>query len=816
MSQSAGGSRPSPVANGLNGLQTLSFDGTHDHLESSTVNIPQPISLFTVLKLTGGSGDKRVITGQSSASRAILSMAETNKLSLWSGSWASSNFPTPSATEFVTIGAIFDGSNSRLILNGSTQSGLNPGTQGLTDGLLIGANWNHSNEFFGGQIAEIIIFNKHSSQTEREEVEGYLAHKWGLTSQQAPGNGYSDRFQSDNPTLSQKSLNLSNGIVAEVSTGGTEDIFDGGSAFSVSMWVKGWPSNPEESLVSKDNFTPAMYGDLQAWLDASNASFMWKDETAAAPSNGDQVYRWNDLSGKGHHAETYDTSPVWKSTDFNNKPTVNFTNDTLRLKNSGSSFKNWTKFTVATAWKMPGGNTWTTLFGRTNRNNTSTEATWHFMARRADQTPPKYRFRVCGPTTSTAPEVHNDQIKSNNILVLSYDGNHLRLHLNGTSRIYHAFTDGLRSKDYPLSLGGEEDGGGGATINFSEFIVFKDYLDNTNRAGIEGYLAHKWAMTGLLPTDHTYKSTAPAVGGWSIERAASGDDAIALTMDGAGGEFSTNVAMNDGQWHNLTTTFGGGTKKVYVDGKQVGSASQTGSVTASALSLMLGDPNKLTGLSPNIADVRFYNIALSANEVSAIYNDGAGDIGQQRFAITSPATISATAGRSISYQTTIETAYGMTGHDATITYELLNKPSWLSISSSNGLISGTPPTAGVYTFQVKGSNTLGAAVKDVTITAKNVGDWNYALSFTTDFNGGTALNDWNMLVRFSEDSSTGPGTAGFRYSQLASNGGDLRFIDKHGQELKYEIANWNTAGESQVWVRVPSSLFRCQYHCVLG
>jgi hypothetical protein len=33
-SQSAGGSRPSPVANGLNGLQTLSFDGSADHLQS--------------------------------------------------------------------------------------------------------------------------------------------------------------------------------------------------------------------------------------------------------------------------------------------------------------------------------------------------------------------------------------------------------------------------------------------------------------------------------------------------------------------------------------------------------------------------------------------------------------------------------------------------------------------------------------------------------------------------------------------------------------------------------------------------------------
>ena len=95
-------------------------------------------------------------------------------------------------------------------------------------------------------------------------------------------------------------------------------------------------------------------------------------------------------------------------------------------------------------------------------------------------------------------------------------------------------------------------------------------------------------------------------------------------------------------------------------------------------------------------------------------------------------------------------------------------------------------------------------MKDVTLTASSFGDWNYALSFTTDYSGGTPLKDWNMLVRFSDDTSTGMGTAGFRYSQANANGGDLRFVDKFGSELKYEIANWNTAGESQVWVRVPT------------
>ena len=65
-------------------------------------------------------------------------------------------------------------------------------------------------------------------------------------------------------------------------------------------------------------------------------------------------------------------------------------------------------------------------------------------------------------------------------------------------------------------------------------------------------------------------------------------------------------------------------------------------------------------------------------------------------------------------------------------------------------------------------------------------------------------------MRLSEDSSNGAGNAGFRYSQARSNGGDLRFIDKSGSELKYEIAKWNPSGESQIWVNVPSLQIGCK------
>ena len=65
---------------------------------------------------------------------------------------------------------------------------------------------------------------------------------------------------------------------------------------------------------------------------------------------------------------------------------------------------------------------------------------------------------------------------------------------------------------------------------------------------------------------------------------------LLLPMDGAGNEYSQNAPINDNEWHLLTTTFGNGSKKIYLDGEQIASASQSGSVSASSLKLLFGDP----------------------------------------------------------------------------------------------------------------------------------------------------------------------------------------------------------------------------------
>ena len=559
--------------------------------------------------------------------------------------------------------------------------------------------------------------------------------------------------------------------------------------------MKGWPSAPGESLLTKDTFDVGTYGDLEAWLDSSSSHMMSTDASGTPPSNGDTVQKWYDLSGNQHHATVQENAPVWNTTGLNSKPTVAFTNDTMVLEDSENF--NWNKFSVALVWQtsITSGN-YTSLFGRSKSTNSWKDdayAVWGMKAWRPDLATKRWDFHINTDTGSYNHQPSTNLISSDNILILRVNDVKMYVYLNGT-RITNVDISGNKvSRTFKLAIGGADGGAGSASMNVSEFILFSNPI---NAVPVEGYLAHKWGLEGLLPSGHAHKTSSPVtLGGWSTGRAASGTDDIALSMTGAGDEFSQSVPVNDNQWHHLATTYDGSNKKIYLDGVEVATAAQTGAVTASEFKLYLGDPISAGGspTRPKIDDVRIYGAALTAAEVAAIYNEGENDVGAQKFSVTSPSTMQGAVGKSVSYQITTDAAYGMTGYNSAITYTLLNKPSWLSVNSQTGKVSGTPPSAGTYSFQAKATNTLGTGIKDVTITVSDYANWNYALPFTTDYAGGSALKDWNMLVRLSEDSSNGAGNAGFRYSQLRSNGGDLRFVSKAGEELKYEIANWNTS-----------------------
>jgi hypothetical protein len=588
-------------------------------------------------------------------------------------------------------------------------------------------------------------------------------------------------------------------------------------------------------------FKPNDLNNLQLWMDAGDSATITKD-------GSNKISQWSDKSGNGYHAtqSTESRKPTYSASDslLNNKPTIFSSSHSGQIGLELPSSTLQEIFIIA----YYDDGTDTTFDGyNTLITGPSTKGRYNIMGRKDtdDWYNGSKRFITGGSFKNAG---------SASYAVLPMPATLLRF----TSSTPITEARGLLYNAHYTSDGGWKGGVG-------EIIGFSSISSTSDRQKVEGYLAHKWGLTSNLPADHPFKSSRPITSnpfssdvasgtgqsldlsngafatvstggtedvfdgdsnfsisiwvkgwpteanqtlitktGWSIGRGPSGSDDLTLNLLGAGGQFTQAVPMNDDNWHHLATTFGGGTKKIFVDGEQVASATQTGTVNDSIQELVLGDSNSSGSNQPKIDDVRFYRGVLTAAEVSAIYNNGTGDVGAPKFAISSPGVIRGAKGKSITYNITADAAYGLTGYNASITYSLLNAPSWLSVVSSSGIVTGTPPSAGTYTFVVKAVNTLGSNVKTVTLTVYDYSDWQYALPITTDLSNGTTLTDWNMLVRLSETDSNGTGNRGFRYAQARSNGGDLRFLDQSGSELKYEIAKWNPSGESHVWVNLPA------------
>ena len=77
----------------------------------------------------------------------------------------------------------------------------------------------------------------------------------------------------------------------------------------------------------------------------------------------------------------------------------------------------------------------------------------------------------------------------------------------------------------------------------------------------------------------------------------------------------------------------------------------------------------------------------------------------------------------------------------------------------------------------------------------------FAKTFTVTVPAGLAdepLSDFPLLVRL------GSGIQGFDYADFRQNGADILVTDTEDHPLPIELENWNTNGESRLWVQVPS------------
>ncbi len=333
--------------------------------------------------------------------------------------------------------------NGTQFTGGSTAITLNTGTGYASIGLgLVGSTPSFP---FTGQIAEIIIYNQPATTSQRQQLEGYLAWKWGIQSSLAGGHPYQTV-----PAYASQPFPLTQGPT---------------------------------SLAGQSLTLPTVIPGCQLWLDASDA--------ATVVLSGTNVTNWNDKSGSSNNATTLTGTLSYASNG------IVFTGSQLMTTPLSSVLTSQTIFAIGSAstssyMDILGVNSLsinngiqvivanynqlvTTYGGTTIVNGTGVGTNTRFL----------YGLTFISGGQSFV--YLNGSQSGSNVSSPSISG-------TGTVAI-----GGYRNNASQELYNGP----------INEIIIYNTILTAVQRQQMEGYLAWKWGLQGNLPSNHPYKSTPP-------------------------------------------------------------------------------------------------------------------------------------------------------------------------------------------------------------------------------------------------------------------------------------------------------------------
>ena len=181
-SQATVGSQPSR-STFQNSRKTITFDGTNDFLDgTSALTLANGYTAFTIVK-SSATGERDIITSTPAAQSTdiyLYQQASSGKFGNWSNVYTSN--PISLNVWYLFSTNVSSVGSETLYLNGSSQAS-NSRSLTNTRGYRVGAYYtgSSSGEYWSGEIAEILIFNRSLSSTEMKQVHTYLGQKWGIS-----------------------------------------------------------------------------------------------------------------------------------------------------------------------------------------------------------------------------------------------------------------------------------------------------------------------------------------------------------------------------------------------------------------------------------------------------------------------------------------------------------------------------------------------------------------------------------------------------------------------------------------------------------
>ena len=350
------------------------------------------------------------------------------------------------------------------VISGTSVLGYINGTNTLT-GTTTSTNFTHSQYEIGsytgsggytwyGYVGEVIIYNSSISDTQRQQIEGYLAQKWGLTASLISGHPGLDK------------------IIHR---------------------------NLQTTFTKKQYFTafsPRQIGGCALWFDAT-------DSSTITLSSG-SLTQWNDKSGNGRNLTAVFANATVSSAYQNGLNVFNFSGNALYRTAADTAVYPQDVYIII-ALKSTTAHVDVLGVGATNTGNFNsltfgeyTASRWHNGSDYYNRTP-----NCISPTNET----------STSFLLIQWsiaNGNYL-IRRNGTQLVQTATYSWTLPSGSIFQIGYRHPDNNG--VNFSgyigEIIVFNNQIGTTDRQNVESYLTQKWGLVSSLPAGHL-NATFPA------------------------------------------------------------------------------------------------------------------------------------------------------------------------------------------------------------------------------------------------------------------------------------------------------------------
>lgn len=183
-----------PALSTYNTYPVLSFNGSSQYFVTTNTISRSTHTLIAVHRPANSTGNRSLFRYQD-VNYTILPAGARGYITNADGSLLDSN-NSPLNDNSVTTSlnlmmAVIATGSQAIFKNGVQQASTAEAlVSGVSDPLTIGRYNPVPSDYYQGDLGEMIIYNKNLTTTERQQVEGYLAWKWGLQSSLPVGHPY--------------------------------------------------------------------------------------------------------------------------------------------------------------------------------------------------------------------------------------------------------------------------------------------------------------------------------------------------------------------------------------------------------------------------------------------------------------------------------------------------------------------------------------------------------------------------------------------------------------------------------------------------